>query len=279
MIRRGHQDDLDYLEVSNENANAKIALQGAHIFHFQAKKRRPLLWLSKTSRFKKRKAIRGGIPICWPWFGAHEDHKTLPNHGFARTSLWEHTNTEEITSGETRITLRLRHCKESLKLWPYRFELSLTIMIASELKLSLTTKNLDSKAFKISSALHSYLAIEEISSVYIEGLEQKYYYDKVDDSFDNRQEGRLYVTQETDRIYQEVHSPLFLQDSTQRIKIETEGSGTVVVWNPGEELAGRMPDLSDHRSMLCIESANALEDEVEIQPDRSHTLSTMISQE
>lgn len=268
---------LEYLHISNKAAEAKIALQGAHLFHFQPKNCKPVLWVSESASFEKGKAIRGGIPVCWPWFGAHPTDSTLPNHGFARTSLWEHIKTEAINEDETKIILGLKSSEKSLRLWPYRFELTLEICIARELKVSLVTKNLDSEAFTITEALHTYLAIEDINTVYIDGLDNKCYYDKTDESFDNRQEGRLCFTQETDRIYQGITSTLDVHEHDRTIRVRTEGSETVVVWNPGKVLAERMPDLSDHTRMLCVESANALDDAPFVKPNESHRLTTIIS--
>jgi glucose-6-phosphate 1-epimerase len=271
------KNSLDYLEISNANARAKIALQGAHLFHFQAKGKKPLLWLSESSYFEKGKPIRGGIPVCWPWFGAHKSDKSLPNHGFARTSLWEHIATQEDKQ-ETRVTLRLESSDETRRLWPFDFELTLEISVGAQLRLSLTTTNTGNKAFYLSQALHSYFAVSDISKVCVEGLEGKKYYNKVNDSFGNLQEGRLRFEEETDRIYEETSTPIVLRDEDETTVISSEGSHTAVVWNPGETLAKKMTDLSDYRHMLCIENANALEDEPFIQPRQSHTLSVLISQ-
>lgn len=272
------KNELEYIAVSNTIAKAKIALQGGHIFDFQLKGKRALLWLSKDSYFEKGKAIRGGIPICWPWFGAHKSDATLPNHGFARTSLWKHIKTDEINDQQTKVTLQLKSSNETLKIWPYLFELNLEISIGEKLSVSLTTKNLDIKPFAISQALHSYLLIDDINEVYIDGLDQKRYYNKVDDSFNNLQDGKLFFVSETDRIYQGISSAVKLHDKKDLISLSTKGSQTVVIWNPGEALAAKMPDLSDHKTMLCIESANTLDDELLIQPNDTHKLTTVISQ-
>jgi len=279
MITTKYQNELEYLEVSNNKAQAKIALQGAHLFHFQAKDKKPLLWLSDSSFFEKGKAIRGGIPICWPWFGAHKKDKTLASHGFARTSLWEVIDTNEISENETKISLMLKSSKESLSLWPYLFELVLEVSIGEVLKLSLTTKNIDDNPFTMTSALHSYFAIEDINKVSVEGLEQKSYYNKVDDSLNNKQEGKLFITQETDRIYHSVIAPVVLNDNKQTIMVQSQGSNTIVVWNPWSELAKKMSNLSDYKTMLCIENANTMSDECFIEPNCSHQLSAIISQQ
>lgn len=272
------KNELEYIAVSNTISKAKIALQGGHIFDFQIKGKRALLWLSKDSCFEKGKAIRGGIPICWPWFGAHKSDPTLPNHGFARTSLWKHIKTDEINDQQTKVTLQLKSSNETLKIWPYLFELTLEITVGQMLSVSLTTKNLDIKPFSISQALHTYLLIEDINQVYIDGLDQKRYYNKVDDSFNNLQDGKLFFIAQTDRIYQRISSAVKLHDKKDLISLRTEGSQTVVIWNPAEALAAKMPDLSDHKTMVCIESANTLEDELLIQPNESHSLRTIIFQ-
>lgn len=279
MLKTALQGQLEYIEVSNSVSEAKIALQGAHIFHFKVKGKKPLLWLSDTALFKTGKAIRGGIPICWPWFGAHNSNKLLPNHGFARTFLWEHIETKSISEAETKVRLRLKSSEDSLSLWPYRFELTLDISLGTELRLSLITKNLDTQAFSITNALHSYLRVQDINQTYIKGLNNKPYYNKVDNSFNNIQAGMLRFTQEVDRVYQDINTPLQIQDGHDIITVKTEGSETVVIWNPAEALSSKMADLSDYQTMLCVESANALEDAPTIQANESHCLTTVLSHE
>ncbi len=271
------KDELDYIEVKNSAASAKITLQGAHIFEYK-KAGEKLLYLSQTALFKKGKAIRGGIPICWPWFGAHPSNTSLPNHGFARTSLWVLEEIQEINPFTTEVLLSLKSSKHSRELWPYDFKLSLKISVGNELKLTLTTYNLDRQNFTVSSALHTYFEISDIEDICLSGLEGKTYYNKVDNSYENIQEGEIKLTQELDRIYQEVTESVQVKDKKREITIKTEGSQSIVVWNPGKVLAERMPDLSHFTKMLCVESANALKDTVEIKAGKKHTLTLTISQ-
>ncbi len=268
------KNELEYLEISNVLSSIKIALQGAHIFDFHVKGHKPLLFLSETSHFQEAKAIRGGIPICWPWFGPHPTNKSLPNHGFARTSLWEHVHTSHINENKTQIILSLKSSAETLALWPYDFELSLEIMMSDILELNLRTKNTGEEAFSLTQALHTYLLVEDINAVNIEGLDTKPYYNKLDHSFDNIQEGALRFTAETDRIYQEITKPLILHDKYQDIEVETLGSDTLVIWNPGETFEENFSDLHDHKTMLCVESANALKIAIILKKDEVHTLSS-----
>ncbi|MCF6187766.1 MAG: D-hexose-6-phosphate mutarotase [Desulfobulbaceae bacterium] len=278
MIEQKKRDNgLEYIEVRNAQAQAKIALQGAHLFHYQRENEDPLIWLSDASFFETGKAIRGGIPICWPWFGKHPSPK-MPQHGFARTALWELLEVEEASEDETELTLQLHHLPEHFKLWPHRFELRLHITIGRSLTLALTTTNCDEQSFTITSALHSYFAVSDIQTISIEGLENTPYLDTVT----NRREmqtGRVRITQEVDRIHQQVQSPLTLHDLDRTVTIRSEGSSSVVVWNPWVDKCARMADMHDgaYRTMVCIETANALDDAQSLDPGAEHTLAVLLS--
>ena len=272
------KDELEYLEFSNNRSHLKLTLQGAHIFEFQVKGEEPLLFLSETAVFKKGVPIRGGIPICWPWFGPHPSDKHLPNHGFARVLLWEYLSTEHISADKTKIILRLGSSEETLKFWPHSFELRVEILMSDILEVSLTTSNTGKDSFSLTQALHSYVRVDEISRVSLKGLVGCGYYNKVDDTYDNRQEKDLLFQSEVDRVYSNVTEVLTFQEDKQQVRVETKGSETVVVWNPGAKLLEKMPDLSSYKTMLCIESANTLDDALIIHPKQSHTLTTILSQ-
>ncbi len=265
------QDELAYISVENSCSSAKIALQGAHIFDFTLKGKGSVLFLSQTSAFKEGKAIRGGVPICWPWFGANESDSSLPNHGFARTSLWKHKSTQMLNDRETKVTLTLHSSPETLVLWPYLFHLTLDIYVGAVLRLELTSQNLDTKPFTFTSALHTYLAIDNIYETHVEGLDETYYFDKTQNTC-TRQEGHIDFSKEVDRIYQNVKNDIIVNDNKVHHTVKTEGTNTIVVWNPGEILASSMPDLNDHKQMLCVESANVLDDSVTLAKGESHTL-------
>jgi len=271
-------DNLEYLEFSNAKSSIKISLQGAHIFDFCVKGKKPLLFLSKTAKFKEGLPIRGGIPICWPWFGKHPTNSSLPNHGFARVSLWKHLLTQELSKDKTKIIMSLQSSPQSLAIWPYAFELILEIIISDILELSLITKNTGTKSFSLSQALHTYLLIEDIKQASIEGLDTKPYYNKLNDTYKNIQKGKLLFTEEVDRVYEECTQTLRLKDKNQDIFIQTQGSKAVVVWSPGEHFADYFSDLSGYKTMLCIESANTLESEITLEPSQSHTLKSILSQ-
>ena len=272
------QNELEYISVENSCSSAKIALQGAHIFDFTLKEKGKVLFLSESSEFRKGKAIRGGVPICWPWFGANESDNALPNHGFARTSLWEHQSTQRLNDRETKVTLTLHSSPETLALWPYTFSLALDIYVGKVLRLELTSQNLDTKPFTFTSALHTYLAIDNINGTQVEGLEEKQYFDKTQNTF-LIQEGHIDFSKEVDRIYQNVTNDVLVKDTKVHHTILTKGTKTIVVWNPGDVLASRMPDLSNNTRMLCVESTNVLDDSVTLTKGQSHTLSQTIMSE
>lgn len=255
--------------VKNSVAQAEIALQGAHIFSYKTQK--DLLWLSETSAFEQGTAIRGGIPLCWPAFGTNNPH--LPQHGFARTMLFELLHTEEPQADTSILTLRLSDNKQTHTLWDYCFELTLRITISDTLKLELTTTNKDTKAFTLTQALHTYFAISDIQNIHIEGLEEKPYLDALTQTH-KVQEGAIAFHQEFDAVYQNVDKTISLQDTNRTTHITTQGSASCVVWNPWIEKCSKMSGMQSdaYKEFVCIESANAYDDFKILQPKESHTL-------
>ncbi len=269
-------DGFEYLEIENEVAKVKIALQGAHIFEYSKIGEKPLLWLSEASEFKAGTAIRGGVPLCWPWFGVNKKDINMPQHGFARTMIWKLLGFKEKDEC-SELTLLLSSSKETLLLWPYKFELSYKIKVAQELTLELITKNCDTKAFTITQALHTYFNISNISNVRVCGLENKPYFDSLKQkSF--MQDGCISFNKEVDRVYQDINNPISLIDADRTYTITNYGSSSVIVWNPWLEKSTKMSGMkpNSYESMLCIESANALDNFKIIQPNGTHSLKTTI---
>jgi len=267
---------FEYLEIENKSATAKIALQGAHIFEYKRKRQGDLLWLSEISDFEMGKAIRGGVPICWPSFGLNNPE--LPQHGFARTSLFECISRENIDAHTTEVKLRLIHSDESLKLWNYKFELVLKVTISDKLIIELKTTNKDNKEFKLTQALHSYFKLSNISNAVLKGLDNKPCFDALTDKT-NIQNGDITFNREFDKVFQEVDSEIILNDCEKTISINNEGSSSVVVWNPWIDKCKRMSAMKDeaYKEFVCIESANAFEDFIVLKPNQSHTLKACIS--
>lgn len=261
------ENGFEYIEVKNSFAAAKIALQGAHLFHYQAAGKTPLFWVSQTSYYREGKAIRGGVPVCWPWFGPHKKDTSLPQHGFARTSKWEVAEKKELSDGSSVVVLKLD------KPWEYAYALLLEIRVSEKLELSLTTTNLDTRPFGITEALHSYFRVGDISEVRLRGVAGCNYFDQID-SHKYTQEGDVVFNTEVDRIYYQPASILSVKDGSEEVKIGAEGSSSVVVWNPWIDKAASMVDVHDggYREFVCVETANALDDERILEPSESHTL-------
>jgi glucose-6-phosphate 1-epimerase len=279
IANKKNANGFEYIEVQNKSATAKVALQGGHLFHYQQQRKKPLLWLSEKSLFETGKAIRGGIPLCWPWFGKHPTDPALPQHGFARTSPFELLESNEPDENTTELLLQLQSSAETLTLWPYQFQLLLRITIGPKLTIALTTRNRDTESFTITSALHSYFAVSYISYASVQGLDNTEYWDAV--TGDTRiQHGIVRINEEVDRVYQKTANPLLLLDSDRTINIMTEGSASAVVWNPWKDKSMSMADMQDdaYNTMLCIETANALEDARELAPAEEHTLQVTLTE-
>lgn len=269
------ENGFEYLEVNNDSASAKIALQGAHIFRYKRKGEEPLLWLSSESDFKLGHAIRGGVPICWPSFGMNNPE--LPQHGFARVFMWKFMDSKEIDRKSTQIHFRLEDSKESRKLWAYKFCLDLKVSVSDKLTMELTTTNTDEKTFKITQALHTYFKVSNISNIVIKGLSEKPFLDTVTNK-QCKEKGDILFNKETDRVYQEIEDEISLTDKNRIISIKNEGSSSVVVWNPWIEKCKRMSAMSDeaYKEFVCIESANAFDDFRVLKPKEAHTLKATI---
>ena len=279
ITHKEFENSFKYIEVTNVHAKAKIALQGAHIFHYKFKDKEPLLWLSEKSFFETKRAIRGGIPICFPWFGKNDYDSTLPQHGFARNQIWKLMLTHELADGSTHIQLMLTSTKETRALWDYNFTIIYDINIGTELTLKLSTINCDTEAFEITQALHSYFKISNINNISIKGLEKSIYYDSLKQAL-AKQHKELHIDEEIDRIYFDTSANIIIEDNEQQIKLTQKGSKSLVVWNPWEEKSKTMMDMSDdgYKTMVCLETANALKDFRIVKSGELHSIEVKISQ-
>lgn len=269
-----NEQGVVFVHINSELASATVSLHGAHVCHFLPKGEKPLLWMSESTPYQPGKAIRGGVPVCWPWFGPHPDG--LPQHGFARTSRWLLSNIEKMSSGEVKVELLLRDSHESKEVWPHAFELTLSVVVGSELEMSLHTKNTGDSSFVIGGALHTYFAIEDISKTRIEGLSDTRFFSKVSGEDNLLQLGDVLIDQEVDRVYKETVSDCLIHDqgNARVIRVSKSGSKTTVVWNPWAELASNLADFDDegYRQMVCIEAVNTGSDSYTLQPKETHIL-------
>ena len=271
------ENGFKYIEIKNAKAEAKIALQGAHIFHYKKLGKRSLLWLSELAYFEEGKAIRGGIPICFPWFGKHKTDTTLAQHGFARTSFWSVTTEEELSLDATHIQLQLLSDEKSKAIWNYEFDIRLDIVIGEELSVALSIKNIDSKPFEITTALHSYFNISNIDDVVVKGLKNTSYYDALEKK-EYIQKDEVTINKEVDRVYYDVPNSIVLYDGKYKIELTQSNSNSLVVWNPWIEKSKQMVDMSDnaYKNMLCLEIANIGRKPLTIEPNETHIYGVVI---
>lgn len=263
-------------EIENEGGEAEIYLHGAQLTSFKPLGHEEVIYLSPNSRFEPGVAIRGGIPISWPWFADHPTDKSKPAHGFARTSLWHVRETNKLSDSETEIRLGLTNGNDTQQLFDHSFYLEVIFTIGTQLNIELRTINVGNTEFTISSAFHSYYKVHDISYVSIHGLEDTTYIDKVDDFATKKQDGAVHISGETDRIYIDTETDCVIEDPgfSRSIHIKKSGSKSTVVWNPWEEKARAMKDLGgeEYKNFVCVETANAGEDTVTILPGEDHKL-------
>ena len=279
------ENGQEYIEINNDLAIAKIALQGGHIMTWQPKAQtHPVLWLSSNARQEKGRSIRGGVPICWPWFGAHATDATLCPHGFARVIPWQLIEAEPTRHGATRIVLQMTETAEARRQLSYPYLLSMTITIGDTLRIELSTTNKSSHPFMIGEAFHTYFNISDIANVVVKGLEEVLFADKVFNYERRLQQGDIRFNGEFDRVYLNTTADCSIEDSglNRKIRIGTSRSQSTVIWTPWADKAEQMGDMGakdEWRTTVCVETANALDNAVIISPNKTHTMAVEYSVE
>ncbi len=273
--------DMPVVEITNDLAHASIALQGAHVLNFQAKGEAPLIWMSPDATFAKGKSLRGGIPVCWPWFGPHASNSSFPGHGPARTSDWQVINSCSNDDGSTSVSLAFIANEASAQQFGNDVSARLHITVGTALHIALETTNNSGSDFTLSQALHTYFNVGDVRQCRTEGLDGCSYIDKMDAGMIKQQAGAIAITAETDRIYLNTSSPFEIIDPalSRKIMITSESSASTVVWNPWIETANKMGDLGadGYLNMLCVETANAADDAITLAPGATHRLSATYS--
>ena len=268
---------LPFIEVTTANSSALISVYAGQVLSFRpAGEMDDLMFLSEKAYYQTGKAIKGGAPVCWPWFGADPQGLGRPAHGFVRNRMWNVVATEITVSGAIRVILGLEDTPETIEIWPQSFTLMLEITVGKSLNLELVTRNTGAQLFPVTQAFHTYFKVGDISQVSVSGLEDTDYIDKVDNSALKKQIGPVVINEEVDRIYLGVRDELVINDIAlkRRIRIRSGGSKTAVVWNPWAKISAEMADLqdNDYRNLLCVETTNAATDVVEVSPGRESRL-------
>jgi D-hexose-6-phosphate mutarotase len=270
--------ELPRLEINTPWSTAEIYLHGAHVTNFQQRNQPPVLFMSQLSRFSVATAIRGGIPVIFPWFGSREGESA---HGFARTQTWELREVSQASTGEVVLRLSLPD-SPSAALFP-KFTADYWVTVGKTLTLRLVIANVSAgQDFTYEDCLHTYFHIGDIAATSITGLKGVDYLDKTD-NFARKTERaeHIKISQETDRVYLDTTGPVEIHDSNlgRRIRVEKSGSLSTVVWNPWVEKAEQMPDFGgdEFQRMVCVESGNVADNRQTLPAGKSNALKVEIS--
>ena len=272
---------LACLDIRTELAEARVYLHGAHVAHYAPRGQKPVLFMSGASYFQSGKPIRGGVPVCFPWFGPREGDPGAPAHGFARLQEWEVASVQTLAEGAVEIVFRLEPTDLSRKYWTPRFVLEHRVRVGRELSMNLVVRNTDARPFSIQEALHTYFVVSDVRKVSVTGVENVTFMDKVDEMRRKVETADpLRFSGETDRHYMStsgvcvIHDP----DLNRRITISKRGSQTTVIWNPWVAKAAAMADFGDEEwpGMLCVETCNEAENGVTIEAGGSHEMEARI---
>jgi len=271
---------LPFIQINTLKASALISIYAGQVLSYKpVNQSEDFLFSTDNAFFERGKAIKGGIPICWPWFG-DSPIAGSPAHGFVRNSDWDVLAVDELKNGDIKVILCCKDNEKTRKLWPFSFYLSLEIIIGDSLTLELLTRNTGNEPFAITEALHSYFQVGDASQVKVLGLEKTEYLDKTEDFIKVCQVGAITLSEETDHIYTDVAHDLTIDDPVynRKIKISSSGNKNVVVWNPWAKGAAEIKDLDkdDYKHFICLEIANA-DASVEVQPNTGYWMVTEYS--
>jgi glucose-6-phosphate 1-epimerase len=269
---------LPRLSIATAACRGELYLHGAHVTGWQPAGQAPVLWMSSQSLFAAGKPIRGGIPVCWPWFGPGAAGE--PAHGFARVRPWRLESVSCDADGTVAASLRLGDDETTRTLRPWAFDLRLAVRFGRRLEIALTARNTGPTPFPVGEALHTYLAVGDVRRVGVRGLLGAAGLDRVAAPVPVTGPERLAVAAETDLMFQGTTAEVLVEDAAwqRTLRIAKAGSRSTVVWNPWIAKAQKMPDFGDHEwpGMLCVEAANALAEGYELAPGAEHRLSQTV---
>ncbi len=270
---------LPKIRIKSAAAVGEMYLHGAHVTSWQPAGAREILFLSPRSLYQDGIAIRGGVPICFPWFGNKADDPQAPAHGFVRTKTW-HLESVEHKRDLVTVKMFTESSKSTKKWWPSDFRLSYRATFGPELALEMTVTNIGDSPLRFEEALHAYYRVGDVTKASVAGLDGTQYLDKTDSFRKKAQSGEVAITGETDRVYLDTESKLYLSDPVlqRRTMVIKDNSRNTVVWNPWSEKAAAMKDLGadQWKSMLAVEVANVGNDAVSLKPGEQHTMQARV---
>ena len=270
---------LTKVQITSAAARGEMYLHGAHVTSWQPRDAEEVIFVSAKTGWQDGRAIRGGVPICFPWFANKADDPRAPAHGFVRTTAWQLESISQ-TGDAVTISMLTESNNDTKKWWPANFHLVHRATFGSELRLELVVRNMGTTSFHFEEALHSYFRVGQIEKAQLHGLNGVQYLDKTDSNRKKMQQGPIVISSETDRVYLNTGGPVVLEDHAlrRRIDVSKENSLTTVVWNPWIEKAKAMADFGadEWMRMVCIETSNVSDFAVTLAPGQEHKMQATV---
>jgi len=270
---------LPKVRIITSDVEGEMYLHGAQVTSWKPAGAEEVLFVSKHAQWHEGIAVRGGIPICFPWFRAKADDPKAPAHGFVRTKAW---SLESITSegGQVTVAMSTESDDDTRRWWPADFRLIHRATFGVELRLELSVSNTGPTPFRFEEALHTYHRVGHIQDVCVHGLNGVAYRDNTDSNREKKQQSDIVITKQTDNAYLDTDGPVELEDRKlkRRICITKTNSFSTVVWNPWLEGARSLADLGkeEWQQMLCVEASNVLTCAVNLAPGEQHAMKEII---
>ena len=271
---------LAKVQIATPIVAGEVYLHGAHVTSWKPAGKEEVFFVSENSLWQDGHAIRGGVPICFPWFGDKADDPHAPAHGFVRTKEWK---LEKITAhgADVSVELSTESGPDTRQWYAADFRLVYRVTYSSDLTLELIMLNTGREPLRFEEALHAYHNVGDAAQASIAGLDGIQYLDKTDSFREKTQAGEIHITRETDRVYLNTSHPVTLADTVlqRRIVVTKKNSLSTVIWNPWSEKALTMSDMGQHqwKRMLCIETSNVGEFAVSLAPGQQHTMKAIVS--
>jgi glucose-6-phosphate 1-epimerase len=278
-VGEGH-GGLPRVQITGSFGEGEMYLHGAHVTSWKPVGGDEVLFVSSKSRWEEGQAIRGGIPICFPWFRAKLDDAHAPAHGFVRTKMWQLESIAENDRG-VAVSMFTESDAETRRWWPADFRLVLGVIFGSELKLDLVCTNTGTTTLRFEEALHTYNRVSDVAGVRLQGLDTVQFLDNTNSNKEKTQHGDVAIASQTDNAYVDTESEVNLLDAQmhRQIRLQKANSLTTVVWNPWRDAAAKLRDLGDGEwtQFLCVEASNILGASVLLKPGQTHTMTAVLS--
>jgi len=271
---------LPKVQLTSPAAAGEMYLHGAHVTSWRPSGQEEVLFISSKSRWQVGVAIRGGVPICFPWFGEKVGDPAAPAHGFVRTKSWQ---LDDVSASGDNVTVSMSTASDesTKRFWQADFRLIHRATFGQQLSLELEFQNLGTAIVRFEEALHPYHKVGDVRTARLSGLDGVRYVDKTDSFREKDQQGDVVLTEETDRVYLRTEAPVELQDPVlrRRLHVTKQNSLTTVVWNPWATKADKMSDLGadEWTKMICIETSNVRGYAVEVAPGQRHVMRCLVS--